>query len=345
MILSGEDIASVLNMRSVLTAVEQAYAYKCEGKAQLFPLICHTFDGGDAELDIKSGRVDGAGVFGVKLVSYFPGNPKLGIPALMGTILIFERATGVLKAVMDGTRITNMRTGAAGAVGVKYLARSESENLLMVGAGTQAINLVMATLEVMEGIRSVTVCDPLSFEQARRFADSIRGRMESEYTSLYLGTPHYEVMMERLDIEYAPTADLKSACESADIILTATPSRAPLVMADWIKPGTHLSCIGADMEGKQEIDERLIARARVFVDDIDQAVSVGECEKAYKQGILRREQITEIGQVILGVAPGRCGRDDVTVFDSTGIAIQDLMTAQVASLLVLDKGRQTMVSI
>jgi alanine dehydrogenase len=345
MILSQEDIASVLDMKSVIEAVRQAYAYKCSGEAQLFPLVCHSFEDGKAEMDIKSGTVDGAGIFGLKLVSWFSGNVRLGIPALTGTIVIFDRETGKLKSVMDGTRITCMRTGAAGAVGARYLARHDSENLLMIGAGTQAINLIMATLEVMEGIQKVTIHDPMSFEQARRFAAGLKDKMVNEYVSHYRGTPHYDLMSGRMDIEYTVSENLERACRQADIILTATPSRKALVKTEWVMPGTHLSCIGADMEGKQEIEENLLGMARVFADDTSQVIAVGECEKAHKGGILKKGDIAEIGDVIRGVIPGRRSRNEITLFDSTGIGIQDLMTAEVAARLACQKGQHRLVAI
>ena len=136
-IINQEEIASVLDMDTVIQSVEKAYSYKCQGLAQLFPIVCHSFVDGVSEFDIKSGSMDGAGIFGMKLVSAFAGNSELGLPRLTGTILIFDRETGMLKSMMDGGLITNMRTGAAGAVGCKYLARPESEDLLLVGTGTQ----------------------------------------------------------------------------------------------------------------------------------------------------------------------------------------------------------------
>lgn len=344
-ILNYDEVMSVLDMRSVIEGVERAYAYKSSGRARLFPLICHSFQDGAAEFDIKSGSIDAAGIFGMKLVTYFSGNSQLGLPVLSGTVLIFNRSTGQLEAVMDGARITNMRTGAAGAVGAKHLARANSRRLLMVGAGTQAINLIMATMEVMESIEKVTVHDPLSFEKACQFAGTLRERMMREYVSRYQDTPYYERLKARLDIEYAPSGDLQAACGEADIILTATPSRKALIMSDWVKPGTHLSCIGADMEGKQELDEALLGRSRVFADDISQVLKVGECEKAYRDGILKQADITEIGQVILGAAPGRVRDDDITIFDSTGIAIQDLITAQAVLKRSVDRRIGTRVQI
>lgn len=327
-ILNKREVETYLDMKHVVEAVEKAYAYKCDSKAEVFPIVCHSFDE-ESELDIKSGSVEGAGVFGMKLVSAFARNDEYGLPRLMGTILVFDSNTGVLKSIMDGGCITNMRTGAAGAVGCKFLARPESETLVLVGTGAQASNLIAATLETMENIKKIYVCNPRSIERAGKFCEELPEVLLDRFFSKYKDTEHYDVMKKRAELEIIPTEDLESACREADIILTATPSRVPLVQAEWVKPGTHISCIGSDMEGKQEIDEKILEKARVFCDDRTQVINVGECEKAVKAGVLNAEDITEIGDVLLKKAEGRVNKGEITVFDSTGIALQDLMTAAV----------------
>lgn len=307
-ILNQKEIASVLDMNLVIEAVEQAYAFKCSSRAQLFPLVCHSFQDGEAEFDIKSGTADGAGIFGMKLVSAFAGNDQFGLPRLTGTILVFDRQTGMLQSMMDGGLITNMRTGAAGAVGCKYLARPESEVLLLVGTGAQGPVLLDATLRVMKHLKKILVCNPKSPEKVQAFIEDIKKSL-------------------RPDLPVEEAADLESAVRTADIILTATPARSGLIQKDWVKPGTHLSCIGSDMEGKQELALNLTAAAKVFCDDLHQVVAVGECEKAVKEGLLRQDDITEIGDVILGSTRGRTGMEEITIFDSTGIGLQDLMVA------------------
>lgn len=307
-VFSKEDIQSVIDMDKVITAVEKAYAYKCDNKAELFPIVTHSFEDGVSEFDIKSGSVDGAGIFGMKVVSAFEGNDKYNLPRLTGTILIFDRETGMLKSMMDGGLITNMRTGAAGAVGCKYLARPESETLLLVGTGAQGPVLLDATLRVMKNIKRILICNPRSPKKVDDFIACVRENL-------------------KITIPMEAVTDLEAAAGISDIILTAVPSRQAVIKADWIRPGTHLSCIGSDMEGKQELEEKLLARSKVYCDDLKQVIAVGECEKAVKQGILNPEEITEIGDVILGKASARESDDDITIFDSTGIALQDLMTA------------------
>lgn len=317
-ILNKQEIQSILTMDMVIEAVEQAYSYKCSNLAELFPIVCHSFEDGVSEFDIKSGSMDGAGIFGMKLVSAFAGNSDLGLPRLTGTILIFDRKTGMLKSMMDGGLITNMRTGAAGAVGCKYLARPESEVLLLVGTGAQGPVLLEATLKVMKNIKRILVSNPHSPHKVPAFIDEIRPSIPA-------------------DVDILPVQDLETAVRSADIILTATPSRRALILDQWLKPGTHLSCIGSDMEGKQELEEQILGRAKVFCDDLKQVVAVGECEKAVKQGILPVQHITEMGNVILGLAEGRCDESEITVFDSTGIGLQDLMVASKVTDLSAEK--------
>lgn len=318
-VLNEEEIASVLEMDMVVEAVEQAYADKCSNLAELFPIVCHSFEDGVSEFDIKSGSMDGAGIFGMKLVSAFAGNSERNLPRLTGTILIFDRATGMLKSMMDGGLITNMRTGAAGAVGCKYLARPESEVLLLVGTGAQGPVLLDATLRVMKHLKQILVANPHSPHKVAPFLARIRGNVPA-------------------DVELLEAEDLKTAAERADIILTATPSRSALIRSEWVKPGTHLSCIGSDMEGKQELEEALLCRARVFCDDRKQVIAVGECEKAVRQGLLPPERIVELGDVILGRAAGRERDDEITVFDSTGIALQDLRVAARVTELAQARG-------
>lgn len=321
-ILNQEEVRSMIKMDDVISAVEKAYMFKCDQRAELFPLVCHSFEDGRAEFDIKSGSVDGAGVFGMKLVSFFLENSEIGLPRLTGTILLFDRRTGVLRSIMDGGCITNTRTGAAGSVGCKVLARPESETLLLVGTGAQGPTLLEAALSVMKQIKKILVYNAHSFDRASAFADKVKQQLD-------------------ITCDIAAVSDLEGACRQSDIILTATPCRDGLIQTDWIRPGTHLSCIGSDMEGKQELEETLLAKARVFCDDLAQVVAVGECEKAVKQGLLSPEAITEIGDVLLGKAPGRQSVDEITVFDSTGIGLQDLMVASVLTELAEEKGLGT----
>lgn len=210
----------------------------------------------------------------------------------------------------------------------------------MVGTGHQAPFQIAATLETMENIERVMVYNPNSVERAEAFCRNIRPRLEENFLQKYENNEeYYSMMKERYNVSFEPVDKLEGAALEADIIITATPSRKPLIMKEWVKKGTHISCIGADMEGKQEIDENIFPSARIFVDDIAQAINVGECEVPVRKGVITKEDIIgEIGRLIMGNIPGRLDDDDITIFDSTGIALQDLITAELVIRKAEEKG-------
>jgi ornithine cyclodeaminase/alanine dehydrogenase len=318
-VLNQENIKKVLDMNSVIEAVERVYVLKHQKKADVFPMVFHEFERGVADMDIKSGYLKEADIFGLKLVSWFGENGKKNLPPLIGTTLVFDGKTGVPVGLLSAEHVTGMRTGAAGAIGAKYLARKNSESLLMVGTGHQALFQIGAVLTALPGIRKVMVHSPRTKGKAEKFCEGVEENLRRMFPGIL-----FEAVFEA-------TNDLETAVSASDIIITATPSREPMILREWVKPGTHISCIGADMEGKQEIDEKLYETARVFVDDFNQAASVGETETAVAKGIVSSEEpLPEIGEVIDGAIEGRQSDKDITIFDSTGIALQDLMVSKLA---------------
>ncbi|MCL1983044.1 MAG: ornithine cyclodeaminase family protein [Clostridiales bacterium] len=328
-ILNLEQTEEVLEMKTVIKDIEEVYAMKSRGAGKLFPLVFHEFEPGVADMDIKSGLLEDAGIFGLKLVSWFSGNAEKGMPLLTGTVMVFDITTGKPLGLLSAEHLTGMRTGAAGAIGAKHLARKGSENLLMVGAGHQATYQVAASLIALDNIRKVRVYDPLLSDNTVSFAARIKSVLMGSFLSKYdPGSEDYETVAKKFDVAFEAVSDIKSAVENSDVIITATPAHKPIVSNEWVREGTHFSCIGADMSGKQEIDERIFSRARVFVDDIVQAVNVGECEIPVKKGMIAKDSIIgEIGDLICGSKEGRLSERDITIFDSTGIALQDLMVA------------------
>ncbi|MBK5251822.1 MAG: ornithine cyclodeaminase family protein [Peptostreptococcaceae bacterium] len=323
-VLNQENIKKVLDMSSVIDAVERVYVLKHQKKADVFPMVFHEFERGVADMDIKSGYLKEADIFGLKLVSWFGENGKKNLPALIGTTLVFDGKTGVPVGLLSAEHVTGMRTGAAGAIGAKYLARKNSESLLMVGTGHQALFQIGAVLTALPGIRKVMVHSPRTKGKAEKFCEGVEENLRSMFPGI-----SFQATFEAVN-------NLESAVGVSDIIITATPSRKPMILREWVKPGTHISCIGADMEGKQEIDESLYEIARVFVDDFNQAAAVGETATAVAKGIVNIENpLLEIGEVISGETEGRLSEDDITIFDSTGIALQDLMVSKLA----LDKAK------
>ena len=232
-----------------------------------------------------------------------------------------------------------MRTGAAGAIGAKYLANPQAASLLLIGAGHQAKYQIAATLMTMEHIRTVRIYDPMSPENAAAFAESMPAVLQSEFLAPYApeSQTYRQTAAKYNQATFTAVTDLPTAVHASDIVITVTPACKPIVCQEWVKKGTHFSCIGSDMSGKQEIDEGIFSIAKVVVDDIDQAVAVGETEIPVQKGIIRKEDILgEIGSVILGDIQVRTSPDDITVFDSTGIALQDLICAK----LVLDMAKE-----
>lgn len=327
-ILDQEVISSILDMRTTIELVEKAYTLKDEEQASVFPVVFHEFLPGKADMDIKSGQLAGANIFGLKIVSWFGENPTKNLPAVIGAVLVLDSRTGAPKGIMSGEYITLMRTGAAGAIGAKYLARKDSENLLLVGSGHLAPYNILATLMSMDNIKQVNVYNVNSYERAAEFCRLVKGKLEKLILPYESDSEYYEKLKKKIDIQYNPVDNIQQATVTADIIITATPSRKPIIMKEWVKPGTHISCVGADMEGKQEIDENLFSVGSVFVDDVTQAIRLGETEIPFKKGIISKEGIvSEIGSVILGRTVGRTSEQDITIYDSTGIALQDLITA------------------
>lgn len=336
--LSLADTEKLLDLKTVIEKVEEAYVMKHTKEAVLWPLIFHEFEPGVKDMDIKSGYLKNSNAFGLKLVSWFGPNKDKGIPQLIGTVMVFDSETGAPKAILSAEHITMMRTGAAGAIGAKYLARKDSETLLMVGTGHMALLQIAATLIVMPSIKKVYLWNPLSVDLAEEFKCGIKERLKKQVLDMIEDQEILEEITRKFNVEFEVITDIEKITGDADIIITVTPSRKALIKKEWVKPGTHFSCVGSDMSGKQEIDEALFGMARVFTDDIAQSISVGESEIAIKNGVISKEDIiSEIGAVINGEVIGRQSNTDITIYDSTGIALQDLITANYA----IDKAVKT----
>jgi ornithine cyclodeaminase/alanine dehydrogenase len=317
-VLNQEVLEEVLEMKMVIEAIEQVYTLKAQDKTTLFPMVFHEFNPGVADMDIKSGHLKGADIFGLKLVSWYGENKEKGLPLLIGTTMIFDAKTGVPLAILNADHITGMRTGAAGAIGAKYLATENAKNMLMIGTGHIAQFEIAATLLAVDTIDTVRICDPMSNETAAMYVKGIKEKLEKSFGITKA-------------IKFEAVTDIETAVRASEIIITATPSKKAMVLKDWVQPGTHISCVGADMEGKQEIDEHLFKDSIVIVDDVNQAINVGETETAYKAGIISETGIfAEMGDIILGTKKARTSDQDITIFDTTGIALQDLMTSKIA---------------
>lgn len=310
-VLNRRQVSGLISMPMALDAVEEAYRMKGEQRGELWPMVVHVF-GPDhrGDLDIKSGNLPDR--YGLKVVSWFGANEKRGLPALTGTELLFDMENGQPVALLDAGPITDYRTGASAAVGAKYLAPIDSRRLCIVGCGALAPYVASAFALLFPGLEEMTIVNPLHPVHAVE-------RLE-----------HIKSLAERLagwSIPLVASEDTESAVRTSDLVTTITPATQPVVKAAWLHKGMHLSCIGADMEGKQEIESDCARDALLFCDDCSQSLSVGEFEKPFREGILKKLD-GEIGAVVAGRMQGRRSKDAITIFDASGIALLDLSMAK-----------------
>ncbi len=324
-ILNKNDIMQVIEMAPAITAVENVYKMKSAGEAVAWPTVFHIFEEGARDMDIRSGYLPGDHIFGHKTIGFFGANADKGLPTLMATINVFDEFTGAPVGILEGAYITGIRTGAAGAIGAKYLARKDSVTLFVLGAGNQAAYQIAAMITAFPGLQKVYVADLLFPENAERFVGGIAARLQEE-----LGIDASQVSFE------ATNAPELTVPES-DIVITVTPSREPVIRKEWVRPGMHFSTVGSDMEGKEELDPEIFRGAKVFVDDMEHCLEAGEVEIPVKRGVIGESEIAEIGTLIAGGCKGRTSDDDITIFDPAGMALLDIAAAKVALDLAEEK--------
>jgi alanine dehydrogenase len=289
----------LVTMAEAIDVVEKVFTSLERGDSVVFPVTRGQAAQPGAGFGVKSGAVHDQGLIGAKIGTYWPGNRDKGLEAHGSTTFFLEPDTGYPRAVVSASHLTALRTAAADGVAVKYLSRPDASVVGIIGPGHQAWYELLAVREVRP-ITKVLVWSRTA-EHAETFAAQIRDELGLE----------------------AHTGDAETVSRGADIIITATAARQALVMRDWVRPGTHVSAMGADGPGKQELDPALVAAGSRFTDVVSQSITLGEFEAAALAGLIKAEDIATIGSVILG-APGRTSDDEITIFDSSGIAIQDL---------------------
>jgi len=292
--LTEKDIKPLLLMNEVMEAVETAFREKALGHVQMPPKIYITYDKYNGDLRAMPAYLERLGVSAVKVVNSHPENPeKFKLPTVMATIILIDPKNGAPLAIMSGAWITAMRTGAAGGIAAKYLARRDSKVIGLVGAGTQAKTQLMALLSLYEGFEEVRVWGR-SEEERKKYVSEMKPLCEGK-------------------TEIIPVESVKDAVLDADIIVTTTPSRTPLVSDEWISNGTHITCIGADAPGKEELDPSILLHAKIYVDDWEQGAHSGEINVPLAKGIITKENVCgELGEVIAGLKPGRTSPDEIT---------------------------------
>jgi alanine dehydrogenase len=304
-LLSEKDVERLVSMRDIIPAVERVFREYAEGKTEM-PSKIYLDINGYGDFRAMPSYVPSVNTAGIKWVNVHPANPQKGIPTVMATVLLNDPKTGRLFCVMNGSGLTDMRTGAAGGIAAKYLARKDTSTVGIIGSGHQAWTQMLAYKEVFGGrIKHVKVC---SRHMAHSEAFAKRVHAELGYDAKACASP-------------------KEAAD-ADLVATVTPARAPILKKEWIKPGTHINAIGADAPGKQELETALTVSAKVFVDSYEQAAHSGEINIPWSERLLTKEKLAgTIGEVIAGMKPGRENDEEVTIFDSTGLSIQDMAVA------------------
>lgn len=307
LLLKKEEVCRLICMKEVIGTVEEAYkAFSGQQVIQPGYMGIH-LPSPRGEIDFKVGYYKSNEVISMKASSGgFRDNPiEYNLPTNMGTILLFDAKTCALICAMDGSVITGLRTGAAGAVSVKALARKNAKKITAIGTGIQARMQIKAINEIMK-IEEIHAWDE-NLDALSKYKKNI----ESEF-----GIP---VIMAN---------SKKEAVEQADILITTTRGKGSLVEATWVKPGTHIVAIGADQQGKQELDPKIFINAKIVNDSVEQCIEKGETWHPLKNNIITKEDIHgEIGEILLGKKPGRENDEEITIFDATGMAIQDNTTS------------------
>lgn len=308
LLLNKDQVRQLISMKQVIGAVEDAYKAYSSDQVEQPDYIGIRLPAGRGEVDFKLSYDKRAEFISMKAHSGgFTRNPEQhGVPNSMGTIMLFDARSCALVCVMDGSLLTGLRTGAAGAVSVKALARPNGRIVASIGTGAQARMQIRAIREIMQ------IEEIHAWSRTPSALSDYKTDIEREYAIPVIISP-----------------SKKDAVEKADIVITTTRGKGDLVQADWVKPGTHIIAIGTDQLGKQELHPELFRNAKTVVDSIRQCTQKGETWHPLQENIITQDDIHgEIGEVLLGLKPGRTSDDEITIFDSTGMAIQDNTTAR-----------------
>ncbi len=311
MIVPEALIADLVSAEDAFGAVEAVFAAMARDEARNFPVIREALGEG-RQYGFKSGLDQVAQVMGVKAGGYFPGNAARGMINHQSSVFLFDPETGRPTAMVGGNLLTALRTAAASAISIDRLARDDARVLGMVGAGHQAAFQLRAAARV------------------RKFEKVTAWNLHPEML------PKLGAVAEELGLPFE-AVDLPRMVE-ADVVITITSSPAASLMSDHVSDGTHLACMGTDTIGKQEVEPALVARATVFTDEVAQSVTLGEAQHAVAAGLKAEADIHTLGAVITGQHPGRRSVDEVTLFDGTGVGLQDLAVAGQAVQRAQEKG-------
>jgi ornithine cyclodeaminase len=313
-VISEQEARELVSVEDAIAAVESTFAAMARQQARNFPVVREALGHRDAVYGVKAGCDTARPLLGLKAGGYWPRNLGTGLGNHQSSTLLFDPETGRASALVSANYLTGVRTGAASAIATRYLARPDSEVLGIIGAGVQSHYQLRATLAV-RSIRRVHAWNP-SPAKLHALGEAAR----------------------ELGLSFVAESSCQAVAEQADVLITVTPSQAPLIDASWVRSGTHINAMGADTRGKQELDPALVARAALFVDEAAQAVTIGECQHAFGAGLVTERSFRgSIGELIAGLCPGRRSADEITLFDGTGVALQDLAVADLAVRLAVER--------
>jgi ectoine utilization protein EutC len=324
-ILLEPEIRTLITPSEARQAVRDGFVKLVKGDVVLPGVINLDIPEHAGEVHVKSAYIRGAPYFSIKEAAGFYRNSEKGLPVGSGMITVFHAATGLLAAILfDNGHLTELRTAAAGALAAELLARAAIERVAIVGAGVQARYQLEALLDVRKPA-SVRICG--------RSPDRVRACAAE--------------MAERFGLDVRAMPTIREAVEGADLVITVTPAREPLVQPEWIKPGTHVTAVGSDGPEKQELAVGVLAKAnKVVADRLEQCLRLGEIHHAVAAGVLTPAAVhAELGEVAAGMKPGRTSDREITVADLTGVGVQDAAVANHVIAAAARRGLGRMIEI
>jgi len=328
LILAEKDVKRLLSMEEAIEAVELAFAEKGMKRVQLSLKVHLPYHKYNGDLRTASSCLEGLDISAVEVVNVHVDNrSRFKMPTVMGTVIMIEPKNGSPIAIIGGTYLTDLRTGAVGAVAAKHLARKDSKIVGLIGAGAQAKTQLMALLTVYGSLEEIRVWSRTKHTREEFLA-------------------HVKKEQGKRITRVVPVEQAEEAVRGADIVATTTPSNVPIVLDDWIRPGMHINCIGADAPGKQELDPAILKRSKIVVDDLEQGLRSSEINVPFSQGLLDQKNIwCGLGEIVAGLKQGRASDDEITVFASTGLAIQGAVTANIAYKKAMAHGLGQMIEL
>ncbi|MEE9549970.1 MAG: ornithine cyclodeaminase family protein [Candidatus Binatia bacterium] len=322
--LSEREVRGLLDIEELIGVLEQAHIQFSTGRAVMPVRLVVPLPQIKGRLTSMPAYLSESNALGMKVVTYFPENPKQGLPIILATVALFSAETGKLLVLMDGSYITAIRTACVSAIATKALANPDTPVLGMLGAGTQARTHIRTLCKVRR-IARIKVYDQLS-----KSAELLKKDLEPE-----------------VGIEIEPVGTAAEVVRVADLLVTVTTAKDPILSADWLKPGVHINAIGSHRPDAREIDAATIKRAKVVVDSREAIKSeCGDILLAIREGAITEDHIHgEIGEVLAGLKPARASTEEITLYKAVGIALQDVATAHLVYRKALEQKVGTVVEI